>query len=184
MPSPRSRSGYNRAGSQEGCTLLTGCGDSGVSSGCILELLLSTGGGCWPPDSHACRGRALGPVWGRPRGETCSRCPHSGLTVHRGDSGKVSALCDTSMVCAHVHARLCPGAWVVRVHVCVCVCCSVWPAGLGWGWGWGGPVTLCGAAGASPQLCQLLLVEEEMLSSHLRSFDWYGPIVWMGKPRL
>ena len=33
------------------------------------------------------------------------------------------------------------------------------------------------------QLCQLLLVDEEMLSSHLRSFDRYGPIVQMGKPR-
>ena len=66
------------------------------------------------------------------------------------------------------------------------VCADVRGAACGrWGWAWGDPlpVALCRAPGASPQLCQLLLVDEEMLSSHLRSFDQYGPIVQMGKPR-
>ena len=76
-----------------------------------------------------------------------------------------------------------------RVHLCVtppwCVqmCVVQYVAG---GAGPGetrSPVALCRAPGASPQLCQLLLVDEEMLSSHLRSFDWYGPIVQMAKPR-
>lgn len=60
--------------------------------------------------------------------------------------------------------------------MCVCVVQGV-AGGPGVGVGVGDSVTLCGAAGASPQFCQLLHVEEKMLSSHLRSFDWCGPIV-------
>lgn len=56
-------------------------------------------------------------------------------------------------------------------------------AGVGLGLGRPAPQRLCVGHQEPPRSSASSSVDEEMLSSHLRSFDQYGPIVQMGKPR-